>query len=188
MKLATPTLNARRLTATDLIKPKKRNRLSVIFFNREGEPEATGLPALSTTALRCDLPPFTARGDTGPGATPSSATVPLPHEAALNRLRRALFETGQVCVTTKDDLARVCFAGVGDPERLLVEVVPRDEPVPAMELGFPGCLCTLRQAEAILRRVYRGEPSDRLAASLNSLALGRRKRRVGTAENRLQAA
>lgn len=152
---------------------KERKTLSAVFFNREGEPETQRAPA-SAPILSVDSLPFTTRA----GPRPMAKANRLSLEVAMNRLRRALFETGQLCVTTKDGLSRVCFAGIGDPERLFVEAVPRDVPVPSMEFGFPGCLCSLAKAESILREVYRGERSDELAETLNSLALGRRKRRI----------
>ncbi len=161
---------------------KERLTLPVIFFNRAGEPEMADMPATSD-AFNVDTPPFIMGND----VSPAPKSLLLSEATASNRLRRALFETGQLCVTTKDGLSRVCFAGIGDPERLFVESVPREVPVPALECGFPGCLCSLAQAQAILRRIYRGERSDRLAVSLNSLALGRRKRRVEVSR-RLRAA
>ena len=168
---------------TNVTNKKERKTLSVIFFDREGEPEMGSVPGTST-AFKVDGPSFI----TGSSVTQVPKSVLLKEAAASNRLRRALFETGQLCVTTTDGLSRVCFAGIGDPERLFIESVPREVPVPSMEFGFPGCLCSLEQAATILRRIYRGESSDRLAASLKSLAHGRRKRRLVLSDRPLRAA
>jgi hypothetical protein len=157
---------------------KKRKMLPAIFLNREGEPERGSLPTSASDAL-----PFTSRGD----VCRSKKLLWLSEATAANWLRRALFETGQLIVTTEDGLSRVCFAGIGDPGELFVESVPRDMVVPTLDSDLPGCVCSLPQAEAILRRIYRGEHSDRLVASLNRLAEIRRKRRV-EANRRLQAA
>ena len=162
---------------------KKQAALPVLFLNREGEPEVDGLSG-SASPFGADAPPFTIQGDDGQGRR----AILLPQEKALNRLQRALFETGQLCVTTKDGLARLCFAGMGDPERLFVESVPRDVAVPAADCDYPGCLCSLAQAEKILRQIYRGESSERLEALLGRLARGRRKQREATTAGRLCAA
>jgi hypothetical protein len=136
---------------TDQTSWKTKTMLPVIFINREGDPETAGVP----TSM-------------------DSAVVGMPESAASNRLRRALYETGQLVVTPKDGLSRICFAGVGDPERLLVEAVPRDVPVPAPDHDFPGCLCSLAQADMVLQRIYYGADSDHLAKMLDKLASRRR--------------
>lgn len=165
------------------IRNKKPVALPVLFLNREGEPEMAGSSG-SATPFCADAPPFSIRGADGYGQRSSL----LPEEYSLNRLQRALFETGQLCVTTKDGLTRLCFAGMGDPERLFVEAVPRDVAVPTVDCDFPGCLCSLAQAEKILQRIYRGESSERLEALLDRLAHGRRKHRETVSDRRLNAA
>jgi hypothetical protein len=115
---------------------------------------------------------FLDRGEAGPPPIPVEQT----EATAMNRLHRALFETGQLIVTPEDGLSRISFAGVGDPERLFVDSTPRDEPVPVLDFDFPGCLCSLRQAEEILKRIYRGESSERLAAFIDGLASTQRCR------------
>lgn len=150
-----------RTTLSTIVKTAKI--LPAVFINREGEPETVGTPSI-TGAFHVDTVPFSDRGD----ACPLPASIGQPESAALNRLRRALFETGQLIVTTQDGLSRICFAGVGDPERLFVEWLPRDEPVPVHTFDSQGCLCLLPQAEAILRRIYRGESSEKLAEFLSS--------------------
>jgi len=172
----------------DGIKMKRNNNkkgaaLPVLFLNREGEPEMPGSPG-SATPFGADAPAFSIQGDGCRG----QRAILLPQEKAMNRLQRALFETGQLCVTTHDGLVRVCFSGMGDPERLFVESVPRDVAVPAVDCDFPGCLCSLEQAEKILRRIYRGESSSRLEALLDRLAHGRRKQQQTSMARRLRAA
>ena len=176
-------MNDCHVTTTKPNSKKARATLPAIFFNREGEPEMGSVPVIAP-AFRSDPRPFRVQADISSVPT----AFPLDAATASNRLRRALFETGQLCVTTADGLSRVCFAGVGDPERLFVEAVPREVPVPSLECEFPGCLCSLTQAEAILRRIYRGERSERVAEFLNQLAFGRRKRRVLVSERRMHAA
>lgn len=154
--------------------------LPVIFINREGEPEQ-GCQPLPTLLEECpERPRYVHAGDVQ--AAPRSARLPL--STAMNRLHRALFETGQLIVTTHDGLVRVCFAGVGDPERLLVEALPRDVPVPSIDGGYPGSLCSLPHAEALLRRIYRGERGSRVEATLQHLSSvqARRGRARGTAD------
>ncbi len=141
--------------------------LPAVFINRDGEPEAVGLP-VSAGIFQVDAVPFSDRSE----VCPLSMLTEQPESAALNRLRRALFETGQLIVTTDDGVSRVCFAGVGDPERLFVELMPRDEPVPLLDFDSPGRLCLLAQAEAILRRIYRGESSEKLAGFLGGRSWG----------------
>lgn len=139
--------------------------LPAMFINRQGEPETQELPA-PPDAFPGDDMPFSDRGD-----SPALAALTRHTEqAALNRLRRALFETGQLIVTTADGVSRVCFAGVGDPDQLFVEMLPRDEPVPLLDFEAPGCLCDLRQAETIVRRIYRGDSSEALAEFLGGRA------------------
>lgn len=136
--------------------------LPAVFIDRDGEPEAIGaLPAFGSSIG--DGIPFSDRGE----ASPLPALIEQPEQAALNRLRRALFETGQLIVTPRDGISRICFAGVGDPERVFVELLPRDEPVPLQSFDASGCLCLLPKAEAILRRIYRGESSEKLAQYLS---------------------
>lgn len=140
--------------------------LPVIFINREGEPEMGSVPIPSFVQDSDERPSYIQSGEAP--AIPRAARLPLA--TALNRLRRALFETGQLIVTTDDGLTRVCFAGVGDPERLFVEAVPRDVAVPSMDGSFPGTLCSLPHAEALLRRLFRGERGPRIEATLKHLS------------------
>lgn len=153
--------------------PIKENRITLpaIFINREGEPEKPPVWSASDAAPS-DSIPFSNRGE----ASPLSVPIQQTESAATNRLHRALFETGQLVVTPKDGLSRISFAGVGDPERLFVDSTPRDEPMPVLDFDFPGCLCSLQQAETILKLIYRGESSGRLAAFLDRLFLGQRHR------------
>lgn len=145
-----------------LINNTSTRTLPVVFVNRHGEIETTQFPGQ----------PDVFSGDGVPFSDRSTYPLPAgltrqPEHAALNRLRRALFETGQLIVTTEDGASRVCFAGVGDPETLFVEILPRDEPVPLLDFESPGCLCRLEEAEAILRRLYRGDSSEELARFLS---------------------
>jgi hypothetical protein len=146
--------------------------LPAIFINRAGEPETLGIPS-AADAFQGDTVPFSDRGE----ENDLSGLIEQPESAAMNRLRRALFETGQLVVTPRDGVSRISFAGVGDPERLFVESTPRNEPIPLLDCDFPGCLCSLSQAEAILRRIYRGESSEKLAAYLDSRSSAQRRRR-----------
>lgn len=143
--------------------------LPAVFINRQGEPEVASPPA-TAGIFQMDVEPFSDRIE----ACPLSMLTEQLENAAMNRLRRALFETGQLIVTTEDGVSRVCFAGVGDPERLFVEMMPRDEPVPLHDFDSPGRLCLLPHAEAILRRIYRGESSEKLAGFLGGRAAGYR--------------
>lgn len=138
--------------------------LPVSFFNAEGKWESGSVPAL--LAIHEDDSACSYAETAAPisGARLSAGGVePLPRSSACERLRRTLFETGQLLVTTEDGLSRVWFAGVGDPDVLFVEVVPRDAtPAQEAEHAFPGCVCSLREAEALLGRIYEGESSAQL--------------------------
>jgi hypothetical protein len=90
----------------------------------------------------------------------------LPETTAAKRLRRALLETGQLRVMPRDGASWICFTGIGDPGRLFVESLPADLPAPSVDFDGPGRLCSLAQAEAFLRRLYRGESSSALAGFL----------------------
>lgn len=154
-------INKVRAITANLNHPDNPTMLPVIFINREGEAETPGLSA----------PPACFDADTlwfrdAPGE-PKLDAIAQPETVALNRLRRALFETGQLIVTPRDGLSRVCFAGIGAPSHVFVEAVPRDVAVPVLDHDFPGRVCSLAQAEEILRRLYRGETSDALSASLS---------------------
>lgn len=139
--------------------------LPAVFITREGDVEAGGMP----TPL-------------------NSAGSDMPETTASNRLRRALFETGQLIVTAKDGLSRMCFAGVGDPECLLVEALPRNVPVPALDHDFPGCLCSLSQAETILGQIYSGMSSRHLAELLDAHASRRHREQEEAADDQQRAA
>ena len=154
----------------------KRAALPVIFFNHQGEPEPAGAGG-SAHPFSADATPFSLHAPTGE----DHRLARLPFDAAANRLRRALFETGQLCVTTRDGASRLCFSGVGDPGRLLVELVPRDAAGPAADCDFPGCVGSLPQAEKLLRQIYRGADGPRLEAALSRLAEGRRRKRRAVA-------
>lgn len=150
---------------TNQVTTRERIALPAIFINKEGDPEHERVPVCSII-FGASTPPFTSRQDAGASPGPMRMT----EASASNRLRRVLLETGQLYVTTKDGMSRVCFAGMGDPDRLFVESVSRDVPLPSLDGDFNGCVCSLSQAEEILRRMYRGENSDKLAATLNRLA------------------
>jgi hypothetical protein len=134
--------------------------LPVLFLNREGDPEpgekTDGGGSVRMTVLSsarsemCAMPRFDEQ----------------PEASAGNRLRSALFETGQLRIMPRDGSSQVCFTGIGDPDRLFVESIPADSLIPSVDYEGPGCLCSLEQAEAILRRLYRGETSAGLAAFL----------------------
>lgn len=138
--------------------------LSATFVDRDGMLEYAGQPDAATAAAvdGSNEPPRI--------GAPRSLAVPMSELDVRERLRRALAETGQLFVTPADGLSRVCFTGVGDPACLFVEAVPREVPVvDELDHVFPGCLCDLVQAEEIVRRLFRGEPSHRLAALLMRL-------------------
>ncbi len=177
-------INRVRTTGTNQPGKKKDVMLPVIFINREGDPETGGVPRF-VVSPGGDTPSFADQDPRDPG----QETTDLPEAAASNRLSRALFETGQLIVTPKDGLTRICFAGIGDPEHLFVESVPRDVTVPTLEHehDFPGCLCSLPQAQVILKRIYRGASSATLASFLDNLAAGRHRRRQMTEDRRRAA-
>lgn len=145
--------------------------LPAVFINCDGEPEKLVIP-FSSGSAHVDPIPFSDRGN----AWLQPALIDQPEIAAMNRLRRALFETGQLIVTPKDGVTRICFAGIGDPEHLFVEALPRDEPVPVHDFDFTGRLCTLLQAEAILHRIYQGESSEKLSIFLGNPSAVERQR------------
>lgn len=146
---------------------RKDATLHLLFINREGDPEPDGQTGSRNNALNARR--VTAPASADGGIEPRE---PLPWDAqpeatARNRLRRALQETGQLRVMPGDGLSQVCFTGIGDPERLFVESLPADSVVPSADFDGPGRLCSLAQAEAILRRLYRGETSAGLAGFLS---------------------
>jgi hypothetical protein len=81
---------------------------------------------------------------------------------ALNCLRRALRETGQLVVRTADDLMTAWFAGIGDADNLFVELRPRGIWVDHDDLVM-GEMCSLEDAERLLEAMYRGDTSDELS-------------------------
>lgn len=168
MQLTTEPAKTKSSTPSSSARP---TLLPAVFINREGEPEKL-VTSLSSDSARVDPIPFSDRGDSW--LRPS--LFDQPESAAMNRLRRALFETGQLIVTPKDGMTRICFAGIGDPEHLFVEALPRDEPVPVADFDFTGRLCGLTQAEAILRRVYQGESSEKLSMFLGNPSAVERRR------------
>lgn len=139
--------------------------LPVSFLNRDGKPEAVGMPSVATMH-EDDVRAFSAMtgNDADVGARP------LPEPAAFERLLHALLETGQLFVTTDDGLSRVCFAGIGDPDHLYVEVLPRETAASNdHDDDIAGALCSLLQAEFILKRTYAGETTEKLSHRLNRL-------------------
>jgi hypothetical protein len=147
---------------------RKDTTLPLLFINREGDPETGEQPGSENNVSPARRPsglPVSVDG----GIEPCES---LPWEAQSEaaagcRLRRALHETGQLRVLPQDGLSQVCFTGIGDPEQLFVESLPADSLVPSVDFDGPGRLCSLAQAEAILRQLYRGETSSALGVFLN---------------------
>lgn len=152
-------------TPVKFISPNTRI-LPVSYLNRDGRPEIVGMPVLSAVHEDDNRPVFRASDH-----ETSSGVRPLPEAAAFERLRHALVETGHLFVTTDDGLSRVAFAGIGDSDRLFVEVLPRDISPDALdpEEEVAGTVCSLHMAEAILRKIYEGETTAKLSARLNRL-------------------
>jgi hypothetical protein len=138
--------------------------LPLLFLNSEGDPEPADemdsrhARRMTATALASADRQIEMRA-LWPWHEQSEAT-------ARNRLRRALLETAQLRMMPKDALSQICFTGIGDPERLVVESLPADSLVPSVDFDSPGRLCSLAQAESILRRLYLGETSADLAGFL----------------------
>lgn len=79
----------------------------------------------------------------------------LSEEEALHRLQRVLSETGQLVVRAADGSSTAWFAGIGDPSDLFFELRPREAWTDRDELVM-GAICSLAEAERVLRLIYRG--------------------------------
>ena len=132
--------------------------LSVCFFNREGHREQIVIP--KDSCVHNDTHSFFKK-------THNHYELKTGITVACAQLRRTLFETGQLFVTTEDGLSRICFSGIGDSGRLFVEVTPRDHrPEDEGTHHFIGCMCSLADGEAILTRIYGGATSAWLEKKL----------------------
>jgi hypothetical protein len=132
--------------------------LPVLYLNREGDPEPGHQPKS-----------FELRGESNPLAVGEAMIMPTDFNEqseayALNKLRRALGETGQLIVLPCDGLSRISFTGIGDPDNLLVESIPEKTPFPIVDFDIQGKLYSLSQAESLLTRLYCGESSAEVSA------------------------
>lgn len=89
----------------------------------------------------------------------------LSLDEALNRLVRVLSESGQLVVRTADGLTTAWFAGIGDPSDLFLELRPREAWVDRDELVM-GEMCSLAEAERVLRCMYLGVGGDALSGTV----------------------
>ncbi len=136
--------------------------LPAIYLNRQGDPEPGDIPAVSGIARAAMK-----------SATSGEMNIPMAlseqsEASALNGLRRALRETGQLIVIPHDALSRISFTGIGDPKQLFVESIPGQDPFPILDFDVQGKLCSLSQAEAILKRLYHGETSAAVSELLGN--------------------
>lgn len=136
--------------------PTGRRRLTGSFITRSGYVE----PMIATSLSASDE-------DAGRGWISSKTVFGLntfSESEALVQLHRCLAETGQLAVRTADALLDVWFAGIGDSDDLFIEFVPRGRP--ADDHGGIRCgLCSLHEAETLLRDIYQGVESQDLFTS-----------------------
>ena len=133
-----------------------RRRLTGSFVTRSGHVE----PTIGTFPASSDE-------DAGQGWVSTKGIFGLntfSESEALVQLHRCLAEAGQLAVRTADALLDVWFAGIGDFDRLFVEFVPRGRPADGHG-GIRCSLCSLHEAEALLREICHGAESQYLFTS-----------------------
>ncbi|MDF3058731.1 MAG: hypothetical protein K0R17_2946 [Rariglobus sp.] len=130
-------------------------RLPGYFISRKGEVESAFKSLRRVREGDCDAAGFLNAGE---DFIPNQ----LSEQDALERLARALKETGQLVVRTADGLVTAWFAGIGDPEDLFLELRPRDAWIDRDELVM-GAMCTLADAERLLRSMYQGAAGNELS-------------------------
>lgn len=81
----------------------------------------------------------------------------LSENEALDYMKRVPGETGQLVLKTADGAMTAWFAGIGDPDDLFIELRPMDAWADRDEMVM-GTLCSLAEAEELLRALFRGGP------------------------------
>ena len=133
-----------------------RRRLTGAFITRSGHVE----PAIGTSPVSLDEE----AGQSGVSPEGVFGLNTFSESEALVQLHRCLAETGQLAVRSADALLDLWFAGIGDADNLFVEFVPRGRPTD--DSGEIRCgLCSLHEAETLLRDIYQGAASQDLFSS-----------------------
>ncbi|OAM87258.1 hypothetical protein OH491_27090 [Termitidicoccus mucosus] len=99
--------------------------------------------------------------------TPDGAMLPgfrrLSHTAAVDLVRETMRKSGQMLIRSPDGQACLWFSGIGDPERLFVEVQPRAaEPFDVINGG----VCRFESAARLVQCIYDGASAPELESCL----------------------